>query len=88
MRVALADNPDGAALEAVADEGACDRAVYLELFTERGAGDAKNFCHFLRNLLVALLVKEDVVVELVLDLDLGPGLLLRLGFTLLGLSSL
>ena len=34
------------------------------------------------------LLEEDIVVELVLDLDLGPGLLLRLAALLLGLSSL
>ena len=86
--VAVADGANGAALEAVPDEGASDRSVDLELFAERGAGDAENLCHFLRNLFVALLLEEDIVVELVLDLDLGPGLLLRLAALLLGLSSL
>ena len=88
VRVAVADSSNGAALEAVPDEGASDGSVHLELFAERGAGDAENLCHFLRNLFVALLVEEDVVVELVLDLDLGPGLLLRLAALLRGLSSL
>ena len=88
VRVAFADSSNGTALEAVPDEGASDRSVDLELFAERGAGDAENLCHFLRNLFVALLVEEDVVVELVLDLDLGPGLLFRLAALLAGLRSL
>lgn len=88
VRVSLTDGLDGALLESVLDQGARDRAVDLEFLAERCTGDAEDLCHFLRNLFVALLVEEHVVVELVLDLDLGPALLLSLAALLLRLSSL
>jgi hypothetical protein len=88
VRVAIANGLDDASLHTVTDQCACDRAVYLELFAEVGAGDAQDLCHLLGHLFVALLIEEDVVVELVLDLDLGPALLLGLAALLAGLSSL
>lgn len=88
MRVPLTDSLDGALLEAVLDQSAGDGAVDLELLAKRRTGDAENLCHFLRNLFVALLVKEHVVVKLVLNLDLGPALFLGLAALLLCLSSL
>lgn len=88
MRVPITDSLDGALLEAVLDQSACDGAVDLELLAKRRTGDAENLCHFLRNLFVAFLVEEHIVVELVLDLDLGPALLLSLAALLRGLSYL
>jgi len=88
VRVAFTDWFDGTALDTVPDEGAGDGSVNLELFAEGCTGNAENLCHFLRNLFVALLVKEHVVVKLVLNLDLGPALFLGLAALLLCLSSL
>lgn len=76
--VALTDWLDQTTLYTVADQSTGDRAVDLELFAERGAGNAEDLCHFLRNLFVAFLVEEHIVVKLVLDLDLGPALLFSL----------
>ena len=56
-----------------------DRSINLELFHDDGASEAKNLWHLRADLVEALLVQEDIVVELVLDLSLGPGLLLCLG---------
>ena len=56
-----------------------DRSINLELFHDDGARDAENLGQFTADLVEALLVQEDIVVELVLDLGLGPGLLLCLG---------
>ena len=71
------------------DETAGDRSVNLELFHDDGAGDAEDLGQLGADLVEALLVEEDVVVELVLDLGLGPGLLLGLGsFALVGLGAL
>jgi len=88
--VAVTDLSDGSALLPVADEGTSDGTVDLELFAEDASCNAEDFCHFLRDLFVALLIKEDVVVELILDLSFGPAILLLLCSTLglAGLSSL
>lgn len=74
----VADALDGAFLGEVLDETAGNGTVDLELLHKRGAGDAEDLGDLLADLGKALLVKEDLVVELVLDLDLGPGLLLGL----------
>ena len=60
----------------VADKSARNRSIDLELFNEGSTRDAENLGDLCHQLLVALLVKEDFVVELVLDLDFGPALLL------------
>jgi len=66
-----------------------DRSINLELFHDDGASEAKNLWHLRADLVEALLVQEDIVVELVLDLSLGPGLLLCLGtLALVSLSAL
>ena len=83
VRVAVTDWLDGTALDTVLDECAGNGAVDLELFDEGSTSNAENFCHFLRNLFVAFLVKEDIIVKLILDLDLSPALLLGLTATLL-----
>ena len=56
-----------------------DRSINLELFHDDGASEAENLGHLRADLVESLLVKEHIVVELVLDLGLGPGLLLSLG---------
>ena len=88
--VAISDASDGATLCSVADEGASDGTVDLELFAEDASCNAEDFCHFLRDLFVALLIKEDIVVELVLNLSFGPAILLLLcsAFCFGGLSTL
>ena len=63
----------------VSEETSGDRSINLELFHDDGASEAKNLWHLRADLVEALLVQEDIVVELVLDLSLGPGLLLCLG---------
>jgi hypothetical protein len=86
--IAITDGLDVTTLDTVSDECARYGSVDLELFAEVGSGDAEDLCHFLRNLFVAFLVEENVVVELVLDLDLGPTLLFSLAAFLICLSSL
>jgi hypothetical protein len=61
------------------DDGTSDRTVHLKLVHEDCASDAQDLGDFTCDLGPSLLVKEDVVVELVLYLDLGPGLFLGLG---------
>ena len=71
------------------EEHSDERSVNLELLHHNGAREAKNLGHFRADFVEALLVQEDLLVELVLDLGLGPGLLLRLGsLGLLGLRAL
>ena len=73
----------------VSEETSGDRSINLELFHDDGASNAENLGHLRADLVEALLIKEDVVVELVLNLGLGPGLLLCLGsLGLVGLSAL
>ena len=83
----FADGLDSASISKLLDEGAGNGSVNLELFHEGGAGDNEDFGDFLAHLEVALLIEENIVVELVLDLNLGPGLLFGtflLSTTLLG----
>ena len=61
------------------DDGTSDRTVHLKLVHEDCASDAQDLGDLACNLGPSLLVEEDVVVELVLYLDLGPGLFLGLG---------
>lgn len=56
-----------------------DRTVHLKLVHEDCASDAQDLGDLACNLGPSLLVEEDVVVELVLYLDLGPGLFLGFG---------
>ena len=70
---------DGALLGELLDECAGDRTVDLELLHEGAAGDDENLGDLRGHLGEALLIEEDVVVELILYLDLGPGLFLGLG---------
>ena len=73
----------------MAEESSADRSINLELFHDDGAGETKNLGHFRADLVEALLVEEHLLVELVLDLGLGPGLLLGLGaLGFLGLRAL
>ena len=71
------------------DETSGDRSVNLELFHDDRARDAENLGHLCADFVEALLVEEDIIVELVLNLGLGPGLLLGLGsLALVGLGAL
>ena len=73
----------------VSQESSGDGTINLELFHDGGASDAENLGHLGADLLKSLLVEEDFVVELVLNLGLGPGLLLGLGsLSLVGLGAL
>ena len=73
----------------VSHESSGDGTINLELFHDGGASDAENLGHLGADLLKSLLVEEDVLVELVLDLGLGPGLLLGLcSLSLVGLGAL
>ena len=56
-------------------------SVDLELVTHLRNSDGQELGRLLDDSLVCLLVEEDSVVNLFLDLDLGPALLLRLGGT-------
>ena len=77
------------------DKASCNGTINLELFHDDGAGNAENLWQLLADLVESLLVEEDILIELVLYLGLGPGLLLclsSLGFVSLsalgGASSL
>ena len=63
----------------VSHESPGNRSINLELFHDDGASEAENLGHLRADLVESLLVEEHIVVELVLDLGLGPGLLLSLG---------
>ena len=88
MSASLADKLDGTTLGTVLDECTSNGSVDLKLFAEYSSSNAEDFCHFLRNLFVALLVKEHVVVKLVPDLHFGPTLLFSLSTFLTCLSGL
>ena len=70
---------DGAFLSEPLNDGTCDRAINFKLVHHSGTGDAENFGDFTCDFSPALFIEENIVVELVLYLDLGPGLFLRLG---------
>lgn len=74
---------DVSLLDTVFNEGTGDGTINLELFAKDGSRDGQHFGHLLNNLFVALLVKENLVVKLISDLDLGPTLLFSLS-TFLG----
>lgn len=89
----LTDHPDGALLRELFNESSSDGAVHLELLHKAGAGNDQNLGDFLATFLEALLIKENIVVKLVFNLNLGPGLLLSFtallaGSFLLGLRAL
>ena len=66
---------DGALFGELLDEGTSNGSVDLELLHEGGAGDDQDFGDLGSHLVEALLFKEHVVVELVTNLNFGPGLL-------------
>ena len=68
----IADALDGALLGKFSDDGARNGAVHLVLLRQGGAGDDEDFGDFRRHLCPALLVEEDIEVELILYLDFGP----------------
>ena len=74
--VLCSDGLDETLLAELGEEHTGDGSVHLELLNEHGAGNAEDLGNFVHELIVALLIKEDVVVKLILDLDLGPALLL------------
>ena len=75
----VADWEDITGASQVSEDGPGDRSINLELFHDDGASEAENLGHLRADLVESLLVEEHIVVELVLDLGLGPGLLLSLG---------
>ena len=60
----------------VADESTRDGTIDLEFFAKDSASDAKNLLALGGDLVVPPLVEEDFIVKLVLDLNLGPALLI------------
>ena len=78
-RGSVSDGHDFTGASHVPDDGSSDGSIYLELFHDDRAGEAENLWHLLADLVESLLLEEHFVVELVLDLGLGPGLLLSLG---------
>lgn len=71
------------------EDTAGDRSIYLELFHDDGASQTEDLWHLLHDLVESLLIQENIVVKLVLDLGLGPGLLLGFGsLSLLSLGTL
>ena len=65
-----------ALLRKMADRNTGERAVDFETLDEDGLGDEAEGGDFLENTVVCRLVKGDGVLRLVLDLSLGPLLLL------------
>ena len=82
----VTDTSDSALLGELLNEGTGNGAIDLELFHEGGAGHNQDLGDFLADLSEALLIKENIGVELVLNLNLGPGLLF--GATFLSTSGL
>ena len=78
----LTDGEDQTLVSQVLDESSGNGSANLELLAKRGSGDGKDLGDLLEELLVLPLFKEDSVVKLFLDLNLGPGLLLSLGSAL------
>ena len=76
--VLVSDGLDEVLLAQVLDESTGDGSSNLELFAKDCSGDAEDLGDLLDHSLVLLLVEEHSIVELLLDLDLGPGLLLGL----------
>ena len=56
----------------VSNDGTGNRSVNLELFAKDSSSDDENFGNFVAEFIVSLFVKEDIVVKLILDLNLGP----------------
>ena len=54
------------------DETACNGSIDLELFDQDSAGDAQDFWHFSKDLVVFLLLEEYFVIGLISNLDLSP----------------
>ena len=87
--MSVSDTLDIFSFSKLFDESSGNGSVNLELFTNDGASDAKDLWNLLSDLLESLLIKEDIIVELVLNLSLSPSLLLGLGsLGLLGLGAL
>ena len=84
----VANALDGTGSSEVLDRGTSDGAVDLVLVAESATGDAEDLGDLLRHLVPSLFVKEHFVVKLILYLDLGPGLFLRLRGLLHGVNFL
>ena len=85
----VTDGDDISGTGEVSEKGSSDGAVNLELFHDDGSGEAENLGHLLTDFGESLLIEENIGVELVLYLGLGPGLLLSLGsLSFSGLSAL
>jgi len=72
----------------ILDQSSSDGTTDLEFLTENGSGDAKNLWDLLDHSLVLLLIQEYGIVKLLLNLGLGPGLLLGFSATFTGSSFL
>ena len=79
--VVVTDLSDKTLAVEIFDDLSGDCAVHLELVGKLRHGDREELGCILDDSLVSLLVEEDGVVELFLDLDLGPRLLLSLSST-------
>jgi len=71
-RVLLSNGFDEVLLAEILDQSTSDGATNLELLAKDGSGDAEDLGDLLEHSLVLLLVKENSVVSLLLNLDLGP----------------
>ena len=76
LAVVVHDALDGALLLEVADGDACKRAVHTQTLDEDRLRDEAEGGDLLQNTVVGRLVEDDGVLGLVLDLSLGPLLLL------------
>ena len=84
----VANALDGALSGELLDDSAGKRAVDFVLVAEFSTGDAEDLGDVHLHFGPAVLVHEHIVVKLILCLDLGPGLLLRLGSFLQGINFL
>ena len=54
------------------EENTGDGTVDLEFLDETGTGDGENLGDLVHQFIVALFIKENIVVKLILDLHLSP----------------
>jgi len=66
------DSNDQTSLGEFLDEGSSNGTSNLELFNENGSGDTKDLWDFFKHSFELFVVKEDGIVELFLNLSLGP----------------
>ena len=68
----LTNGLDETLLLQLGEENTGDGTVDLEFLDETGTGDGENLGDLVHQFIVALFIKENIVVKLILDLHLSP----------------